>query len=155
MEHIQFGLCRVPCYLLGYSLAHLIMEEKKVKVTPILAMTIGLYALAQVLGIVFGIPVSVFWLEGVILLVLFAYVIEWLKSESIVLKCLNFMGTISLESYCTNVFLLPFFMYLPWQMGGMNLNPGNWSYYIIGTSYCILIFALVNKISGQIIKGLS
>lgn len=128
------------------------MEEKQVKITPILAFTIVLYVLAQVLGKVFDISVSVFWLEGVILLFLFAYIIKWLKSESIVLQCLRFMGTISLESYCTNVFLLPFFMYLPLQMGDMNLNPGNWTYYLVGTAGCILVSYWVNRLSKPIIK---
>ena len=152
LEHIQFCLCRVPCYILGFSLAPLIMEEKQVSIAPFFAMVIVLYVISQVIGKIFNIPVSTFWLEGVILLVMFVYIINWMKSESFVMKVLNFMGTISLESYCTNVFLLPFFLYVPWQIGGVNLNPGNWTYCVVGTGSCILVSYWVNRFSKPIIK---
>ncbi len=109
LEHIQFCLCRVPCYILGFSLAPLVMEEKQVRIAPFFTMVIVMYVVSQVIGKYSIFPVSTFWLEGVILLILSAYIIKWMKSESFVMKVLNFMGTISLESYCTNVFLLSFF----------------------------------------------
>ena len=154
LEHIQFCLCRVPCYILGFSLAPLVMEERQVRIAPFFAMVIVLYVVSQVIRKIFNIPVSTFWLEGVILLILSAYIIKWMKSESFVMKGLNFMGTISLESYCTNVFLLPFFLYVPWQIGGVNLNPGNWTYYLVGTLFCIVLSYWVNRISSRIIRNL-
>lgn len=152
VSHVQFGLCRVPCYLIGYVLAKEIMNEKQIKIWPVLVSAAGLYVLSQIVSKMSGVGVSVFWLEGVILTVLFIYVIEWCKRLPVVMKVLSFMGTISLESYCTNVFLLPFFLYLPWQVGGLDLNPGNWTYYLVGTTGCILVSWVVNRISRPLIK---
>lgn len=155
VEHIQFGLCRVPCYLLGYSLAPFVMRKKKIKITPILIVVIGLYILSQLMSKMSAIPVSFIWLEGIILLVLTIYVVIWLESSSIVIRGFAYMGKISLESYCTNVFVLPFFALFSWKVSSICINPGNWTYYIIGTLCCILISVLVNKISSYIIKRLS
>ena len=149
-SNFNFCFCRVPSYLLGYGLASLIIAEKHVKIFPILIVTLCLYALSQIINKTTSLSVSVFWLEGIILLIISVYLIKKTNKISS-LKVLNFIGTISLESYCTNVFLLSFFYYIPWQLCCENLNLNNWTYYTIGTIACILVSWIVNEISKRIL----
>lgn len=57
------------------------------------------------------------------------------------------MGIISLESYITNEYVLRFFSIYSWQINDYNLNPGNWTFYIVGSIICIAISYVVNKYS--------
>ena len=150
LSHIQFASCRIPCFVIGMTLASDIASNRNVKALPLTCMLIGILVVAIALKVLLNIDVTLFWIEGLILLLLMTVLLE--HSNCVALHSLSaFMGVISLESYCTNVFFLDFFKYLPWSICGINLNPGNYPLYILGTCGCILLSLIINKISKMII----
>lgn len=149
--HIQFGLCRIPCYLIGFMSAKEIFECKKVKMSFILLpIFLGLVVCA-VLNKATCFRISYFWIEGLFLLLVFAFLLEKLSQLTKLMAFCKFMGSISLESYCTNVLLLSYFHGLPFVIMGVNLNPGNWTYYILGTIVCLIVSYIVNRFSKWIL----
>lgn len=153
-NNIQFGVTRIPCYLIGLASAEEIMKGTKVSTARVLAFCVIMLAAALTLKLVLGIFVSLFWIEGLLLLFVSTQLIHLIHNRNYLMKSLDFMGMISLESYLTNVFVLSFFSYIPWIIFGFNLNPGNWTYYLIGTGCCIMISSIVHHICCRIIKRL-
>ena len=148
--HIQFGICRIPSYLIGYMLAKEILSSKKISWGSVLIPIVLGLVVAAIINKVTSFQISYFWLEGLFLLLLFALVIDRFYSYRF-MELLRFMGGISLESYCTNVLLLSRFRGLPYVFGNINLNPGNWTFYVLGTICCLLVSVLVNRASKKII----
>ncbi|WP_368670595.1 acyltransferase family protein [Prevotella sp. E2-28] len=150
--NVLFCLCRIPCFLLGLYFADDILTNKQIKLRYASAAILCLFIASLLLNNTGVVTISYIWIERLLVLITFVLIINRMKHNTIVLNILKFMGSISLESYCTNVFVLPFFTFISWKIGTISINPGNWTYYILGTSFCILISLLINKISGQIIK---
>ena len=69
-----------------------------------------------------NVSINLFWLEGMILLVVVTLVITTLKEYKWIMATCAFLGSISLESYCTNVFALQFFKYVKWNKIGNNFE---------------------------------
>ena len=47
----------------------------------------------------------------------------------------------------SNEYVLRIFSRYSWQINDYNLNPGNWTFYIVGSIICIAISYVVNKYS--------
>ncbi len=151
-KNAQFALCRVPSYLLGFTLAENIRSEKEVSLLYAYSTLLILFVICVIIRLFTNISVSMFWIEGMILMITLTIVLHALSNNNRMLSFFRFLGSISLESYCTNVFLLPLFMYLPYHICDINFNPGNWTYYILGTFFCLIISVYVNRISRQLLK---
>lgn len=150
-KNIQFALCRVPCYLIGFTLAEDIKKGLTINLAMIFALLLCVLMFFIALRVLANVSISLFWLEGMILLVVVTLVITTLKEYKWIMATCAFLGSISLESYCTNVFALQFFKYVKWQIGNINLNPGNWAYYIVGTICCLAISVIINRMSKKIV----
>lgn len=101
-----------------------------------------------------GTHLSLFWLQGIFL----TSVITLMLKFSIVPKFLSLlrrMGSISLESYATNIMLIPLFRFWNFEFWGIDLNMGRWSFYVIGTLLCLVISYIVNKLSKYLIAQIS
>lgn len=151
-NNIQFGVTRIPCYLIGMASGDEIMKGVKISTIKLLLSMAIILAVALALKGMLEMPVSLFWIEGLLLLFISTLFIDIFFKRNYLVRFLNFMGMISLESYLTNVFVLSFFIYIPWNLCGLNLNPGNWTYYVVGTGCCILISCFVHQISDGIIN---
>ena len=153
MEHVQFVLCRVPCFLLGYMYAKSILAEENFNIKTILIVLASIYVLGFCGAKLLKIHISLFWIEGMLLTLLSTCFLHQCSRFG-VWRIFRFLGDISLESYCTNVFVLLLFRNIPWHIGGINFNPGNWTYYIMGTLCCLLISVLVHKETQKLLKAL-
>ena len=151
-EHMRFAVCRVPSYLIGFSLAEKIKDGKLIKMIFLVIPLITLLAGSILLRFMGYVSFSLFWIEGIVLLICVTLMINGLKKYNCMLSTFAFIGGISLESYCTNVFALLFFMYVPWYIGDVNINPGNWTYYVVGTICCLVLSVIINRTSKKILN---
>lgn len=154
-EHVRFAVCRIPSYLIGFALAENIKEGKQIRMKYIFISLIALLGGGILLKFMGNVSLSLFWIEGMVLLTCITLLINALKKINCMMSTFAFMGGISLESYCTNVFALPFFGFIHWNLGDVNFNPGNWTYYLIGTLCCILTSVAINSVSKYLIGKLT
>ena len=151
-SHIQFGVCRMPGYLLGFAIAKEILCEKTINFYLLSLPLLCCLIVCAILNKATNFQISYFWLEGLVLLLLFTLLLERFCSSCKTTNILTFLGSISLESYCTNIMLLPCFHLFPWELCGININPGNWTYYLVGTASCLTVSFIINKLSKWIIN---
>jgi|GEM_PF-181789 hypothetical protein len=151
-KHIQFGLCRTPCYLVGFIMADYILTGKRVKLRYTFLPLVFTLVICVIINKLTSIQITYFWIEGMVLLFVFVLIIRRFSHTSKLCRCLSFMGVISLESYCTNVLLLSFFLCFSYTFYGINLNEGNWAYYIVGSIFCVIVSLIVNRLSKWILS---
>lgn len=147
----QFVVGRFPSYFIGYALAKDIKDDRKIPLSWMTVIPIIFYICLYILNHKFGCNFNLFWLQGIpiaTIAVLVLSKLNWDRLNSILI----FVGVISLESYATNVLVLPQMKSWTWSLAGINLNPGNWTFYIIGTCICLAISWLVNRVSKKIIS---
>lgn len=140
----HFIINRWPSYLLGFALAPNIKEQKLGSSWNFIFIPLFFYILLYTSNHVFSTHFSLFWLQGISVMTVCVIVINKYKYLNVFL---SFMGIISLESYITNEYVLRIFSRYSWQINDYNLNPGNWTFYIVGSIICIAISYVVNKYS--------
>ena len=150
-EHLRFGLCRIPSYVLGFVMAEDIIQKRYYPTKLYLGGVLLVLAIALIVRFVLHVKLSLFWLQGMLLLIICGILVCKLKSN-VSHRFLDFMGSISLESYFTNVCLLICFQTLSWNIGGRDISYGNWTYYIVGTLVCIVVAYVIHYVSTLIIK---
>lgn len=151
---LQFMLCRFPSYFIGYVLAKDINNKHKVSIWKLIIVPLFVYIIFFILNRSIGTHLSLFWLQGIFL----TSVISLMLKFAIVPKFLSLLrrlGSISLESYATNIMLIPLFRFWNFEFLGIDLNMGRWSFYVIGTLLCIVISYIVNKLSKYLIAQIS
>lgn len=151
LSYICRGVSRVPCYILGFVMGEDIINKRRYSLEKYVGLILLLLTMSLMIRFIFHIKLSLFWLQGMLFLIvcakLMSYVhFHWMRTA------LLFMGTISLESYFTNVDLLICFKKINWDIGGHNINYGNWTYYLIGTGLCVFLSWLIHNMSQYIIK---
>lgn len=152
VRNIQFCVGRVPSFLLGFSLAENIKNGLEMPIWKLVIPLLVFLCCGIIIRRFAEIRVGLPWIEGMLLLIVVTMLVNWLRKCMFLMGTISFFGVISLESYCTNVFLLNFFRYIPWQIGSINLNPGNWTYYFVGTICCLGFSYIIHFISGKILK---
>ncbi len=151
IQNWQFVISRFPSYFIGYLLAGDIKEGKRIPVLWMIVLPLVLYIILYVLNHRFGCNFSLFWLQGIPVMTIAVLVLSKLNTSKLN-TVLAFWGTISLESYATNVLVLPRMKNWSWSVGDIDLNPGNWTFYIIGTVICLIVSVIVNRVSKILIN---
>lgn len=95
--NIQFVLVRIPFYILGIGLAPLVMSKYNLKIRYASAMFMVGMMIWHYLGVSFG--------GGIVIVLLTGFLVNIIVENRIVNKVLTFVGTMSLESYLTNIYL--------------------------------------------------
>ena len=147
---LQFILCRFPSYFIGYAMAKEIKNQQNVAVWKLVLLPFLCYGLFFMLNHSLGTHFSLFWLQGMFLI---SFVTLMLKNN-IVSKCfvsLRFLGSVSLESYATNIMVIPLF-FGDYSFMCIDSYSGRWGRYVIGTLFCLAISFIVNRLSKYLIK---
>lgn len=150
----QFCVSRFPSYFIGYSLAKDIKENKDSNVFLFILIPLMLYAVFFALNHTIGTNFSLFWTQGIPVMTICALFIDWFKSK-VLNNVLDFMGSISLESYVTNVLVISNFSWLSYMLNGLGINHWNLAYYIVGTLICLLLSYIIHVVSLCCIKHVS
>lgn len=148
-----FMLQRWPSYFIGWALAPEIKEQKTASVWVTIALPLSMYAILYWMNHQINTHFSLFWLQGIAMVMLFAYLLDKIRNKSL-LSVLSFMGVISLESYVTNEYLIRSLFFFSWTIYGVNINPGNHTLYWGGTLLCLFVSYLVNRMSKLILKSI-
>ncbi len=151
IQNWQFVISRFPSYFIGYLLAGDIKESKHISVQWMIVLPLVLYIILYILNHRFGCNFSLFWLQGIPVMTIAVLVLSKLNTSKLN-TVLAFLGTISLESYATNVLVLPRMKSWSWSVADIDLNPGNWTFYIIGTVICLIVSMIVNRVSKMLIN---
>lgn len=142
----HFMLQRWPSFFLGFALSQDIKERHTALIKVFFILPLILYIVLYISNHVLETHFSLFLFQGISMLTLFTLILD--KIKNIHLNAfLSFIGTISLESYITNEYVLRALTTFSWQINGYNINSGNWTLYLGGTIICIAISYIVNKIS--------
>lgn len=150
----QFCISRFPSYFIGYTLAIYIKKNKESNMFVFVLLPLLLYSIFFVLNHTVGTNYSLFWTQGIPIMTVSALFINWVNSN-VVNKAFSFLGSISLESYATNVLVLPNLNILPNSVAGICINPNNLTFYFLATVICLMISVIVNRISKNIINNIS
>lgn len=151
-ESLAFMVQRWPSYLLGWALANAIKESKDVSIWLAVVSPLVAYVLLYFLNHRYGFHFSLFWLQGISLMMICAKLLEYMATQRRLLAFFAFMGVLSLESYVTNEYVIRSLYYFSWEVAGVFINPGNYTLYIGGTFLCIGVSYMVNKVAKAILK---
>lgn len=151
IQNWQFVVCRFPSYFIGYLLAGYIKADRRFSMLWMIVLPLVFYMVLYVLNHRFGCNFSLFWLQGIPVMTIIVLVLSKLNMGKFN-SALAFWGAISLESYSTNVLVLPRMKSWSWSVADIDLNSGNWTFYIIGTVICLIISVIVNRVSKIIIN---
>lgn len=149
----QYIIQRWPSYFFGYSLANSIMRQERMSILLLVILPLFVCILFIICNHKYYTNFSLFWVQGVPLMTISAWVIEKIKSK-FVNGFLVFMGGISLESYITNMLLLPRLQSYSCFIDDIGVNPCNLTFYVLGSLICLMISYWVNWISKIIISRL-
>lgn len=150
----HFMIQRWPIYILGFSLADDIKNNKSVSITYIIIIPVLLYIFLYLLNHKLNMHFSLFNIQGLAMISISTLMIEYLNNNKLN-KFMSFMGLISLESYITNEYILRALSTFSWTIKGYNINPGNWTFYFGGTAICIIISYFANLLSKKIINHIT
>lgn len=150
----QFCVARFPSYFIGYVLAKDIKESKNASLVCMVAIPLLLYTVFFILNHTVGTNFSLFWTQGIPIVTICALVLDRIQFK-IFHAILFFVGGVSLESYATNILVLPNLQFLSFEIFGVNINPYNLTFYFVGTIICLGLSILVNRISKIIIMRIS
>ena len=135
MSHVQFCANRLPGFLLGVYMWRAICIGSKISLWWSVGGSILAYIVLYVINHAWDIHFSLFWLTALPLLIISSLLvskIRWLRYVS------RFMGNISLESYCTNVFVPSLLMSI------FNVRSSMFGY-IASVCACILLSVIINR----------
>lgn len=148
----HFMMNRWPSYLLGFTLAPDIKEQKSGSFWLFVFIPMLVYILLYTINNIFSTHFSLFWLQGVFVMTICAVLVNKHRKTNVFL---SFMGAISLESYITNEYVLRLLSKFSWTINGTDVNPGNWTFYIFGSFVCIALSYIVNKYSKLITRKIN
>lgn len=147
LEPWQFCVQRFPNFFIGYALTEEIMQAKHNGNIWLLVVIPSVIAISCFMSNrLYETNFCYFWCQGLVILTVSTWIIDYIHSSQFH-SFLKNVGKISLESYATNVILLPHFKYLSSFIDAYILDSGNWAYYWIATFVCVLISFGVHKIS--------
>lgn len=151
MKNLQFVCNRFPCYVLGYTIATDVMSGRKISLLWMIVVPLIIFVILYYMNHRFSFYFSLFWLQGIPAVALIAIVLSLLKC-SILNMILSFVGSISLESYLTNVLVVPIL-----KRAVMNIFPciDGWAFYTFAIVICIVLAYFVNVVSKTLINKLS
>lgn len=148
-----FMLQRWPSYFIGWSLAPVIKEQKTASIWITIVLPLLMYAILYGVNNRLGTHFSLFWLQGLSMVMLFTYLLDKVRNKTLS-SILSFMGVISLESYVTNEYLIRSLFLFSWTIYSVNINPGNHTLYWGGTLICIVVSYFINGVSKYILKSI-
>lgn len=148
-----FMLQRWPSYFIGWSLAPEIKEQKTASVWITIVLPLLMYAILYGVNHRLGTHFSLFWLQGLSMVMLFTYLLDKVRNKTLS-SILSFMGVISLESYVTNEYLIRSLFLFSWTIYSVNINPVNHTLYWGGTLICIVVSYFINGLSKYILKSI-
>lgn len=153
-ENWQFVVGRFPSYFIGYALAKDIKDSKHISINWLITAPLMLYVILYVLNHRYGCNFNLFWLQGIPIMTIAVLILTKINLRALN-SVLAFLGVISLESYATNVLVLP--RLIKWEGAMFTVYGflGTLSLYLIGTIGCIAISIIVNRLSKAIIKKIS
>lgn len=150
-NNIQFVLCRVPLYIIGYGIGPSVKEKKRI---PWLAI-LSLIAVQIIMG---RIPIiNAVYRGGLLAFVLTSILCLALKicTFAPILKILRWFGDISLESYLSNIYIAYLLSLFSWRFGIIDLSKGNYAYYgcviIMGTFVAWLLRNIYNFFKNKVL----
>lgn len=147
---LHFIVNRWPIYFLGFALADSVSKEKESSVSVFVIWPLSVYVLLYVVNHKAGTHFCLFGLQGVIMVAVFAILINAVRNIRLN-ALLKFFGLISLESYITNEYILRALQSVSWQIRGVDISLGNWTFYIVGTFLCVMISFIVHRLSKRIL----
>ncbi len=134
-KNFSFALSRIPCFVTGYWLGKMVQNGDTLNTWIAFFTPVLLFLLLYLCPF----PIYCFWLLMFPLMQLLVWFFEhnhltmrWFASACF------FMGTITLESYLTNVYLSSVFRHVDWVLGGVDINIGNYVHYA-----CVLVSGLI------------
>lgn len=154
MKNLQFVCNRFPCYVLGYTIATDVMSGRKISLLWMIVVPLIIFVILYYMNHRFSFYFSLFWLQGIFLTSVVTLLLKFtIMSKS--LSLLRSLGAISLDSYATNIMIIPLFRFWNFDIWGIDLNMGRWSFYVVGTLICLFLSYTVNKFSKYIITQIS
>lgn len=97
MNNVQFFLSRIPVFFLGIVMAPYVKDGKKINFIWLV--------IASIISIMFWLLLHVQCMGSIALIALWGMIYKPLLNSNFIIKCLTFMGKISLESYLTNIYM--------------------------------------------------
>lgn len=143
---------RWPSYLFGFTLAQDIKRQDSGSLWLFVFIPLLTYILLYSLNHIFSTHFSLFILQGISVMTSCAIIIN---KYGHINAFLSFMGAISLESYITNEYMLRVLSRYSWTINDIDMNPGNWTFYVVGSIICIAFSYIVNKYSKLIFKRIN
>lgn len=142
LRNVQFCIERLPSFYLGIYMWRAIRKAKKISLWGVLGIPIIVYVVLYVLNHTLYTHFSLFWLTSLPLLTIGSLLLK----NGGYLRCIsNFMGEISLESYCTNVIVPSLFI----RIFHLQMSP---AWYILIVVVCILLSVVINRIAKSVLK---
>ena len=139
----------ISFYFLGFGTAPYIKYKKVIQWIPLCICSLISYIIFRKISILQIYPRSIFLVPSFIIIPCLYFNSCNIK---IFIKCCNFMGHISLESYLTNVFLPWIFIKPKFIYNNHILGYGNYIGYILVIIIGIILSVIVHKISAYIIE---
>ena len=148
----QFCVQRFPDFFIGYAMTKEIMSGKLIGNLWLLIVAPSFFCIISFLSNhYFDTNFSYFWSQGLVLLTISVLVVHKLHSAKIN-TALRFLGVVSLESYATNVVILPHFMKASYLSCLYDSIIGSWVLYGLITFCCLLFSYFISKMSILISK---
>jgi len=126
-SNIQYVICRVPMYILGYFVGKYVMENKRISWFPLLVCMTLIYAIAKFF---WGDDIYLGWYWGLIIMSAFCAIIQ-LTEHTKFRNFLMWLGKRSLEIYLANCILVPLLFSFSYKFGSVDLTKGNYFYYFL------------------------
>ncbi len=143
LHYLQLGLRRAPSFIIGMGLANEIKNGARINV--VYAFLIPMF-IFLVLSVILP-QVYCRWIIIPPLVIIGCYMIDIFKFMD---TTLIFMGSISLESYLTNIYLGDVLNHKSWIIGGIDLSYGHYIEYLVVLILGIWLAYLTNKVSKSI-----
>ena len=148
----QFCIQRFPDFFIGYAMTKEIMSGKLIGNLWLLIVAPSFFCIISFLSNHYlDTNFSYFWSQGLVLLTISVLVVHKLHSAKIN-TALRFLGVVSLESYATNVVILPHFMKASYLSCLYDSIIGSWALYGLITFCCLLFSYIISKMSILISK---
>lgn len=138
--NISYIAQRFPGFFIGYYIAYLMKEKKGI---PYWTTIIGPVLCA--IFLLFDIDIHFGWLLSIPAVIWLCVIFDWIKKKPLH-NALAWLGTISLESYLTNVYIANVLSYT-----GIQKIFNGYLYYGMVVVMGIILAAAVNKIAKQIL----
>lgn len=147
--YLSFCIQRWPAYFLGYVLHDEIMQDKEVSIMHAFIIPFFFVVTLYMINKVFDINICLFGLQGWIVLVLATLLLSVVQSQRLY-NILCFWGRISLESYATNIIIVPIIVGAFQACDENSLSLG--LVYFVSTIICLAYSICVNKMCNLILK---